>query len=77
MSEEMTAVLTTICIIEVLIVWVPCLSLVSRYWRRYRNARCLASVQRRERVAPTDQRQESCAQTSDDGSRAFGRAALR
>jgi hypothetical protein len=66
MSDETRAVLTTICIMATLILWVPCLTLLTRDWKRYKKVSSPASGQSREPLASANRTVESCARSSDD-----------
>lgn len=76
MSDETRAVLTTLCIIAILILWVPCLTLLIRHRKRDRNANSPATGQSKERLATIERRVESCTQTSDDESAGLERTAV-
>jgi hypothetical protein len=63
MSEETGAVLITICIMTILLAWVPCLSLLVRHWKRYSSASIRALGQSREVPGTVEQRVEVQTQT--------------
>jgi hypothetical protein len=74
MSEDTGAVLITICSMAILIVWAPCLSLLTGQWRRYRTS-SPAPAQSRELPA-TAERVEIRDETANDEGAGFGWTAL-